>query len=98
MLLSVNLQRLEQLTEFQDCEQAVASRLENALIQLYQEAESGQTQNLDIINRQLRFVREELRRIRDRKALLLDAHSTISNAKFSFAEKLTDARQKLYDQ
>ena len=97
MFLSVDLQRLEQLTEFQDREQTVASRLENALVQLYQEAACRQTLNLDIINRQLCFVREEQRRIRGRKALLLDAHNTISGAKFSFVEKLTDAKQKLYD-
>lgn len=97
MLLSVNLQGLEQLTEYPDREIVIAERLEFALSQLYENARMVQSQDLDLIYRQLSFVREEKNRIRGRRTLLIGAHETLTNARFSFDVKLAEAKKELRD-
>ena len=97
MLLSVNLQGLEQLTEYPDREIIIAERLEKAFSQMYEEARLIQDQDLELIYRQLTFVRAEIKQIRGRRILLSEAHETLTDAIFSFNDKLADARQELRD-
>lgn len=97
MLLSVNLQGLEELTEYPDREIVIAERLEFALTQINEDARVGQSKDLDLIYRQLSFVREEIQRIRGRRTLLIGAHETLTNARVSFDEKLAEAKQELRD-
>ena len=91
MLISVDLQGIDQLTEYQDREVAVVSRLESALESLRQEAEMLSAQDMEILCRQIAFAKKELRQIQDRKAILQKAYVSVSSAKRSYAEKLATA-------
>ena len=97
MLLSVNLRGLEQLVEYPNREITVVERLEYSLSQLCEEAKVMQSSDIDLICRQLTFIREEKQRICGRRSLLTEAHETLTHARISFDEKLSEAKQKLKD-
>ena len=93
----MNLHGLEQLAEYPDQEINIAERLERAFSQMYEEAQLIQNQDLDLIYRQLTFIRAEIKQIRGRRILLSEAHETLTGAIYSFNDKLADAKQELKD-
>jgi len=72
MQISVNLKNLEQLREYPERELAVVLKIENELKLLLQNAQNLQSEDVLLIERQINFIKEEIRTLRERKKLLVN--------------------------
>lgn len=93
MVISVNFRELKLFQEYMDQEDRILDRLENALNVQYQQAQVNPAGNPVFFQQQLNFVERERERVQWRREALENALDILSSAKFSFEEKLLDAKQ-----
>lgn len=95
MQILVNLKNLEQLREYPDKELAVVLKIENELKLLLQNAQNLQSEDVLLIERQINFIKEEIRTLRERKKLLVDICDIFYESIRTSRKNVEDAVQKV---
>lgn len=95
MQILVNLKNFEQLREYPDKELAVVLKIENELKLLLQNAQNLQSEDVLLIERQINFIKEEIRTLRERKKLLVDICDIFYESIRTSRKNVEDAVQKV---